>query len=482
MNSPDNAELKTAFFNAFSSSASDEASPDANHSEPDVLIPSSELETLAGTLLLAINARIEADASLAALSLAEWRQWLDDEGYPIDQAIEQFGAQVSPPFDAELQALAAEITAHLEQPDGLAVLTSLIDAQPPSVADCLHDFIDRALTEARQAYSLAGGANNKVVIGGTVGGVAALATGAIIYYKVRKNRLAKEAAAAELEKHAKEAFQETEQQLTDRANAFYRHISRRGNEAIREVLANPRDVKAFLLSHPSMADARRDHRLDNISLSLKKNAKALADHEIKFHVESYSKGLAKKALGFMETNDERAFNAALDSYKPAIKAGLLGEVGRPILQGEAEDGVRRYLVASGREINLPHFNLQIDADELRADLPVLAELEGEAKAVACKKMERFFIGHFRDVIHDAFRVAKNSEDAEIARIDVSIGEAYARATAAIKNDWRRLERRENEVQKDIRRLITTDVNAMERRAGEAIEGAVDDFELIIEDA
>ncbi len=73
---------------------------DTSLMESEFLPPAADLEQLIGTLLFAINAQVEADESRTELSLAAWQQWLDEEGYPIHEAIEQFCKYVTIPHQS----------------------------------------------------------------------------------------------------------------------------------------------------------------------------------------------------------------------------------------------------------------------------------------------------------------------------------------------------------------------------------------------
>jgi len=399
---------------------------DAAHMATNLFAPSTNLDSLIGSILLAINTQVEGDESQAGLSLAAWHQWLDDEGYPIDDAIQLFCSELAASYGTDLMDLKSEVADHLDDPHGLTVLSGIIDALPPPIADSCHQLAERSIVTAQDAYAVAGG-TRAAVIGGSIAGVFVIGlVGTGIYLKKRSDNRAHR--AGELRDDVQGAFRHTEAKVEQKAEQIYRRVQSSGNQEIRQAFSSPDKAKVDVLRIPAV---RHGSDFDNLTLELKKDAKSLAKSEVKFHVEHYSEALAEESLGFMEKNDKEAFKALMDDFVAHYKVGLLREEGHRIVPKADEYG--KYVVLDKFDPVKENVFGRYDPANVKSfrDYP---HIDQKAEQAARARIKSIFVDQYKTILADSFEVAKRSENAEAKRIQLSFGDAYHNARQAARDD------------------------------------------------
>jgi hypothetical protein len=438
---------------------------DTGHMEADFLEPSTDLEALIGTLLLAINAQVEADESHAEWSLAAWQQWLDDEGYPIHEAMEQFCKQVATSYSAEFDSLKSELVVRLHEPNGLELLGRIVDSQQPEIAESLHQFMEQAITKADETYRLAGGTHTKAIVEGV--GVPVLLTfvvGTAVVLKRRNDRLKRE--GLELESSAKDAFQATEAKVLQKATQARRFIDSTASDAERRAKSDPQIVRDLLT-------ARRYPDWGQITLQLNKDARAFSKREIEFHAEKYAKGLAEKSVAFMENTDKDMWDQTFKYLQAHFKAELLSKDGRQFVEIRDDNGAAK-LVVEERQ-----FMTGID---YRRDFRDYPEIDAEAGKMARARIQGFFASRLKQMTKDSFQWVQASANAEVRSIEASFTEAYKQATDDIIADCDRFKSLEGRAGRRIRRAIAKDLSEARQLIGRDVVEVEDEIEIVIEDA
>jgi hypothetical protein len=434
--------------------------------ESDFLPPAADLEQLIGTLLLAINAQVEADESRAELSLAAWQEWLAEEGYPIHEAIEQFCKHVAIPHQAELNAIKSELLARLHDPSGLSVLADVIDAQQPEIAENLHAFMERATAKAQETFGIAGGTHTAAYVGGGTLAVILLAGG--IAYRRRSVRLAQE--GLELMTSAKHALRQTEERINSNVDRAIRGVRAAGGAEAQKLLADP-----ALYQHRVRAVAHRwDGGHDNIKLILKKDVKKFSKGEIERHALKYSEGLAEESLGYLERHDGKAFKAATGFLRSHFKIALLEEDGRVL----AIDAARKKPTVEDFAI-FNKFNISgIERGRNFSDFP---EVVAKADKLAKEKIQSFFAKHFKKAVQDSFKVAKESGNAEVKQIDLAFNDAYKKAMTDMEKEINDMMADSSDVVKKFCRAERAEADRLEAEALQVKAEADDEIEMIFED-
>ena len=157
--------------------------------------------------LVAISAEVNGQPEAMELSLQQWWQWLDDEGYDRDDFARVATAVIS--ANIGNQGL-AEITAHIQaqqhQPAGIPCLLSHIDSTAPALAQEIDQLEDLAATEEKLLHSTAGGMSKAGVhaleaVGAVAGTALTAGAGVLTYRKIIKpiHQWWKERAAAKAE-------------------------------------------------------------------------------------------------------------------------------------------------------------------------------------------------------------------------------------------------------------------------------------------
>jgi hypothetical protein len=423
--------------------------------ESEFLQPAANLEQVIGTLLFAINAEVESDDSRAELSLAAWQQWLDEEGYPIDEAIEQFCKHVSKFHQAELHTIKSELTARLHDPSGLSVLSDIVDAQQPEIAENLHEFMERALVKAHETYGIAGGTKARALEYG--GGALALTTIVVataIGVNKRNKRLQLE--ALELDKAAKGAFETTKANMVSKLEEDRRLAANGGSRAVeRRVVRNQAEVEVLL----RRGDPRiKDH--SNITIDLNKDARKFTKSEVRRHVKSYSESLAKDSMEYLERNDAARFKDFYGYFKAHFKTELISQDGRKVVTFLDENGVERYGVTKG-------FSM-LPIAEYGQELKDFTEVDVQAERMAKAKMESIFFSNFETITQDSFKLAKKSANAEVKRIDLSFARAYDESMQALGDEYNALKAEEGKEFRKIRKAIEAEARTAEREGDDLL--------------
>jgi hypothetical protein len=122
------------------------------------------------TVSLAIAQRLHGDPTSLPLSLNDWWQWLDDEGYDRDTLALILSQMSTARIGAAAQR---QLLSHLEQistePEGLAKLIDHVQTLHPLLANDYASLETLALAEQQQLEATAGGMSTKATIGIAVG-------------------------------------------------------------------------------------------------------------------------------------------------------------------------------------------------------------------------------------------------------------------------------------------------------------------------
>ena len=399
--------------------------------EADFLDPSPDLEALIGTLLLAVNAEVEADESHAEWSLAVWLQWLDEEGYPIKDAIERFCNQVSTTYREEFNSLKSELAVRINESSGLAVLFSTIDSQQPVIAESLHQFMEQAISKADETYRLAGGTHTKAYV---VGGVTVFAVGVGIALKKRSNRLKRE--GLELERKASEGFRKMEAHIDELAKEAERDVMSSGelqNRAFMKTLG----AKNMVLNEEALGK-------HNIQITLEKDAKDFTSREVERQIKMYAKSMAEDSARFMEENEKGIYDAARNAFKDELKLELIRK----------DDYSIRWLRVEGKKVAVkatPFGLIEHEIDEF-------PHHDAEAEKRAKEKIEKCFVEHYREATKKAFRLAKDSANAEGRRIEISFADAYKTVKREIWDDASKLAKKEEDAARRAGKVARNDAD------------------------
>jgi len=122
------------------------------------------------TASLAIAQRLHGEPTSLPLSLNDWWQWLDDEGYDRDTLALILSQMSTARIGAAAQR---QLLSHLEQigtePEGLAKLFDHVQTLHPLLANDYASLETMALAEQQQLEATAGGMSTKATIGIAVG-------------------------------------------------------------------------------------------------------------------------------------------------------------------------------------------------------------------------------------------------------------------------------------------------------------------------
>ena len=431
---------------------------DTSLMESEFLPPAADLEQLIGTLLHAINAQVEADESCAELSLAAWQQWLDEEGYPIQEAIEQFCKHVSLSHQAELNTLKSELLARLHDPSGLSVLSDVIDAQQPEIAENLHAFIERATAKAQETYAIAGGTHTKAIVGGSVAGL--LLVGGIVY-KRRNARIERE--LSELGNTAAKAFEKTELNIINEthreAQDTLRMVDRRSQELTELTPGQLRAARNIALAE--------NPGIHNIKIELKKNLKEFTDNEITLQVKKCSDVFAKESVGYMERHEKEGFKVMIDYLQLYNFAESVKKSGNQVLLkfDEFASPSRLTILREGREMAVNYkpanFNDAISEEQAK------------------ETMQRFFADRYKEILKVSFdRAYKNGDK----QIDLAFHDVYVKALKDIESQCARMEVEGEAVAMKIRSALGGEADRGRQYSEEWLRRTGQDVETDVEDS
>jgi len=140
------------------------------------------------TASLAITQRLQGDPTSLPLSLNDWWQWLDDEGYDRDTLALILSQMSTARIGAAAQR---QLLSHLEQigtePEGLAKLFDHVQTLHPLLANDYASLETMTLAEQQQLEATAGGMSTKATIGIAVG---AFVTGGVISWCLLAGQMA----------------------------------------------------------------------------------------------------------------------------------------------------------------------------------------------------------------------------------------------------------------------------------------------------
>jgi hypothetical protein len=399
------------------------------------LASSDNLKQQIGTLLLAIHEQVEADEAREQLTLAEWYQWLSDEGYPVDEALEKLRAQVSPGFHDEVNALTAQIAEHLGEPEGLAALSNIIDSQQSLITDQLHQLMEQGIAMAQASYGIAGGTNKKAIYW-SAGATAAL-VGGIVWYRRRK-RNAEEGAA--LENQAREAFHKSMKEIAELKREMEEGVLTKADNAEKRLIISPTQDEAIVMSKQ---DELRLIKAGRVSFSLKKELKDFSRREVEFHAQKLSSSLAKEFVGHMEKREgERLMQVTIGDLKSAFKARSIAQETERLIEkeGKAEAIEITYpmLYKSTQKVS------QLDED---LDHDIMAEVD------ATQFFEESYAKAAKEAIQKSFKIARDSKNAEVKRLDINLTNVFTEAK-------KRVDKKVRELKRDIKTDTSQDIARM----------------------
>jgi hypothetical protein len=125
------------------------------------LIASAEFCSNLGTIYIEAHKLIDADPALAALSLSELRNKLDDEGFPVDLLIEQF-RDLSQFNENVLDTFILQVKSRSYEPEGPQVLADCIENQGQQLSSSIHQLLDQSVQNVISITEVGGGFGKEI--------------------------------------------------------------------------------------------------------------------------------------------------------------------------------------------------------------------------------------------------------------------------------------------------------------------------------
>ena len=291
--------------------------------------------------LVAISAEVNGQPEAMELSLQQWWQWLDDEGYDRDDFARVATAVIS--ANIGNQGL-AEITAHIQaqqhQPAGIPCLLSHIDSTAPALAQEIDQLEDLAATEEKLLHSTAGGMSKAGVhaleaVGAVAGTALTAGAGVLTYRKIikpihqwwKERAAAKAEAAATRVREAEARAKDLVEQSREREAEKLREDGRRAREDIdnnfvKDLYENTDKDIHDLIAHANSQAARELAKKEVIEIHnfTPEMLKAKSLVFAKAHEQAFKREIEEQVLRVLKTKPEfeqakPEFDQKLEIYK-----------------------------------------------------------------------------------------------------------------------------------------------------------------------
>lgn len=215
----------------------------------------------------------------------------------------------------------------------------------------------------------------------------------------------------------------------------------------------------------------------NIQIALEKDAREFTSKEVEVQVKRYAKSMAEDSFRFMRESDKGIYDGVRTAFKDDLKEELIRKDGYVVgwMKGEGEKAAYKEIPAGG----------PFGGGVIKEDLKSFTREDAKAEELAERKIEECFAEHYREATKAAFRVAKDSANAEGKRIEISFADAYKTVTGKMRDDAFKIVSKEEKAARKAAKVARNDADramqGMEKKAETGAKKVETDFTMTIDE-